>query len=106
MPAQPDDTDDDPPRRGDGHGAPGPADPPRQSRPAPTGFGWRGWVLVGVLVGSLIVVPTAILFLPAAQGVIRSLGLTLRDAYLTLPLLPALVLGATAVWVALRSRAE
>jgi len=50
------------------------------------------------------VVPIAILALPAAQGVVRSLGLTLRAAYLTLPLLPAFLLGAIAVWSALRSR--
>ena len=69
-------------------------------------FGWRGWVLVGVLVVAFLVVPTAILFLPQAQGFIASLGLTLRDAYLVLPLVPAFLLGATAVWAAVRSRSD
>jgi hypothetical protein len=77
-------------------------EPPRQAEPGE--FGWHGWVLVGVLFVAFIVVPGAILFLPAAQGIVRSLGLTLRDAYLTLPLIPALGLGAVAVWSALRSR--
>jgi len=67
-------------------------------------FGWRGWVLVGVIVVAFLVVPAAILFLPQAQGVVASLGLTLRDAYLVLPLVPAFLLGATAVWAAVRSR--
>lgn len=78
-------------------------EPPRQAATSEE-FGWHGWLLVGVLFVSFLVVPTAILFLPAAQGLIASLGLTLRDAYLTLPLIPAFVLGAVAVWSALRSR--
>jgi hypothetical protein len=69
-------------------------------------FDWRGWLLVGVLVVAFLVVPTAILFLPQARGLISSLGLTLRDAYLVLPLVPAFVLGATAVWAAVRSRSK
>ena len=67
-------------------------------------FDWRGWVLVGVVVVAFLVVPTALLYLPQAQGVVASLGLTLRDAYLVLPLVPAFLLGATAVWAAVRSR--
>jgi len=69
-------------------------------------FGTSGWVLVGMLVVAFLVVPGAILLLPAAQGLIGGLGLTLRDAYLTLPLVPAFALGALAVWSALRSHAE
>jgi len=61
-------------------------------------------VLVVVVVVAFLVVPTAILFLPQARGSIASLGLTLRDAYLVLPLVPAFLLGATAVWAAVRSR--
>lgn len=88
---------------GDARAATSAAAPPRQ---APTGdrFGWRGWVLVGMVVLSLIVIPAAILVLPTAQDVVASLGLTLRDAYLVLPLPAALVLGAVAVWSALSSR--
>lgn len=78
-------------------------EPPRQAETAET-FGWEGWALVGMVVVGFLVVPVAILVLPAAQGVVRSLGLTLRAAYLTLPLVPAFLLGAVAVWSALRSR--
>lgn len=67
-------------------------------------FDWRGWLLVGVIVVAFVVVPLAILYLQRAQTFVESLGLGLRDAYLVLPLLPALLLGATAVWVAVRSR--
>lgn len=67
-------------------------------------FGWQGWVLVGVVVVAFFLVPAAILYLPRAQGLIASLGLTVRDAYLVLPLIPAFLLGATAVWAAIRSR--
>jgi hypothetical protein len=79
---------------------------PSQAPPADATFDWRGWLLVGVIVVSFLVVPVAILFLPQAQGFIRSLGLTLRDAYLTLPLIPAFLLGAVAVWAAVRIRSE
>lgn len=78
-------------------------EPPRQAEPEDT-FGREGWVLVGMILVGFLVVPIAILLLPAAQGVVRSLGLTLRAAYLTLPLVPAFLLGAVAVWSALRSR--
>lgn len=67
-------------------------------------FGWEGWVVVGVLILSFLVVPPAIIYLPEAQGVVRSLGLTMRDAYLALPMVPAILLGAVAVWAAVRHR--
>ncbi|MFB6224621.1 MAG: hypothetical protein ABEH86_13240 [Haloarcula sp.] len=67
-------------------------------------FGTSGWLLVGMLGVAFLLVPGAILVLPAAQNVISALGLTLRDAYLTLPLLPAFALGALAVWSALQSQ--
>jgi len=69
-------------------------------------FGTSGWVLVGMLGVAFLLVPGAILLLPAAQSVIGSFGLTLRDAYLTLPLVPAFVLGALAVWSAVRSQSK
>jgi len=78
-------------------------EPPRQASTTEE-FGWEGWVLVGMIVLGFLVIPVAILVLPAAQGVVRSLGLTLRAAYLALPLVPAFLLGAVAVWSALRSR--
>jgi hypothetical protein len=82
---------------------------PRSSPPsrAPTGegeFDWRGWLLVAVIVFAFFVVPVAILFLPEAQSFIGTLGLTLRDAYLVLPLVPAFLLATVAVWAAVRSR--
>jgi len=76
---------------------------PRQAPPADR-FGWRGWLLVGAVLVAFVVVPVAILFLPAAKGLIRAAGLTLRDAYLVLPLVPALALASMAVWAALASR--
>jgi len=80
--------------------------PPRYAPPPRERFDWRGWVLVGVVVLSFLVVPGAILLLPQAQGVVESLGLTLRGAYLALPMIPALLLGATAVWAAVRARSD
>ncbi|MFT4882333.1 MAG: hypothetical protein ACI9HI_002356, partial [Salinirussus sp.] len=78
---------------------------PHQAPPSDSGFDWRGWLLVAVILACFLVVPAVILFLPQAEGFIASLGLTLRDAYLVLPLVPALLLGAVAVWAAVRSRA-
>jgi hypothetical protein len=78
-------------------------EPPRQAETTEE-FGREGWILVGMILVGFLVVPIAILALPAAQGVVRSLGLTVRAAYLTLPLVPAFLLGAIAVWSALRSR--
>ena len=77
---------------------------PHYAPPQNETFDWRGWVLVGVVVVSFLVVPIAILFLPHARSLIESFGLTLRAAYLALPMLPAILLGATAVWAAVRSR--
>lgn len=78
-------------------------EPPRQAETSGE-FGGEGWVLVGMILLGFLVIPIAILLLPAAQGLIQSLGLTLRAAYLALPLVPAFLLGAIAVWSALRSR--
>ena len=77
---------------------------PHYAPPQNETFDWRGWILVGVVVFSFLVVPITILFLPHARSLIESFGLTLRAAYLALPMLPALLLGATAVWAAVRSR--
>ena len=57
-------------------------------------FGLRGWVLVGTLLVSFLVVPAVILFVPPA-------ALPFQVAFLILPLIPALLLGAIAVWSAL-----
>ncbi|WP_435176067.1 hypothetical protein [Halorussus sp. AFM4] len=56
---------------------------------------WRGWVLVGVIVVCFLVIPATILYLPPVRPY--------RFAYLVLPMIPAILLGATAVWSAQRS---
>ena len=82
----------------------GPAGSDSADQGGSTAFDWRGWILVGAIVVAFLVVPAAILYLPFARDVVQSVGLTLRDAYLVLPLLPAFVLGGLAVWSAVRSR--
>lgn len=57
-------------------------------------FDWRGWTLVGVIVLSFLVVPAIVLWRPPS--------LPFRVALLILPLVPAFLLGATAVWAAVR----
>jgi len=83
----------------------GPADPAEAAHEASSdGLGWRGWVLVGGLIVAMVLVPWAIVFLPEIQGALGSLGLGLRDAYLVLPMIPAVGLGALAVWAAVAYR--
>lgn len=65
-------------------------------------FDWRGWTLVAAILFAFVVIPIALYFLPRAQGFVSSLGLSLRDAFLVLPLVPAIVLGALAVWATTR----
>lgn len=67
-------------------------------------FQRRDWLLVAALAVAFVVVPATILYLPYAEPIIGALGLTFRDAYLVLPLVPALGLGAVAVWAALGNR--
>ena len=56
---------------------------------------WRGWVLVGVIALCFLVIPATILYLPPVRPY--------KFAYLVLPMIPAILLGATAVWSAQRS---
>jgi hypothetical protein len=67
--------------------------------PEPTvdsdGFGARGWVLVSVLVVCLLIVPGIIYVRP---GILSAIGIPYIASLLVLPLLPAAVLGLTAVW--------
>ncbi|MDZ7745427.1 MAG: hypothetical protein U5K28_02475 [Halobacteriales archaeon] len=65
-------------------------------------FGVRGWILVGWLFVSLIVVPGLLLYIPEAGTFTKSLGLGYRDAFLVLPLIPALGLGVLGVWATTR----
>lgn len=57
-------------------------------------FGRRGWVLVGVIVVAFVVAPLAILLWPPEMNYVVAL--------LILPLVPAFVLAATAVWATTR----
>lgn len=68
---------------------------PGTDEPEPTGFGRTGWGLVGVLVVCTLVIPGIIYLRPTFLG---SFGVPYIVALLILPLLPAVVLGLTAVW--------
>ena len=58
-------------------------------------FGWRGWVLVGVILIAFVVAPAAVYFYPPdASGYLFAL--------IIFPLLPAIVLGLAAVWATTR----
>ncbi|PSP63730.1 hypothetical protein BRC79_11055 [Halobacteriales archaeon QH_8_67_27] len=76
--------------------------------PDPTAkeFGLRGWGLVLALVLAFLVIPWTIIALPSAQNFIESLPLGWRDAYLVLPFVPALFLGAIGVWTAVANRRQ
>ena len=67
-------------------------------------FDWRGWLLVAAIVVAFLVVPGALYVLPVARGSVAALGWGWRHTYLALPLIPAIVLAAIAVWSAVRSR--
>ena len=72
----------------------------------PETFDWRGWLLVGIVFVSFLVIPGFILFLPEAQWVLGNLGLSWRQAYLVFPMIPAVLLGITAIWATLRSHSK
>lgn len=76
-------------RPGDSRDAGGPADSEAD------GFGARGWVLVGILVFSVLIVPGIIYLYPAAPS---EAGFSFVAAMLVLPMVPAVLLGLTAVW--------
>ncbi|XVH32083.1 hypothetical protein ACNS7O_02560 [Haloferacaceae archaeon DSL9] len=65
------------------------------SEPEPTGFGRQGWLLVGAVVVCFLVIPGIIYLFPY---VVTGLGLSFFASYLVLPLIPAVLLGAVAVW--------
>ena len=71
---------------------------------ADSDFGWRGWVLVGALVVSLLVVPWALILLSSARDAVTTVGLPWRETFLVVPLIPALGLGVLGVWAALAAR--
>lgn len=80
--------------------------PPTYAPPGSGSFGWRGWILVGMIAFSFLVIPWTLVYLPAAQSQLATIGLSLRDAYLALPMIPAILLAIVAVWAAVRSRAR
>lgn len=69
-------------------------------------FGLRGWALVVALVVAFLVIPWTIIALPGARNVLETLPLGWRDAYLVLPFVPAVFLGALGVWTAVANRRE
>jgi len=83
-----------------------PVDPGGYDVPNPESreFGVRGWALVAALVVALVVIPWTIIGIPTAQGLLESLPLGYRDAYLVLPFVPAVFLGALGVWTAVANR--
>lgn len=62
-------------------------------------FGRRGWVLVGAVVVAFLVIPSILLAYPHVGPMF---GLGFWVTYLVLPLVPAVLLGALAVWVTTR----
>jgi len=62
-------------------------------------FDWRGWTLVAAILFAFVVAPGIIYLYPRVGPV---LGLTFYDTYLALPMVPAIVLAALAVWATTR----
>jgi hypothetical protein len=77
------------------HRPDGTEEPASGASAAEGGFGRQGWLLVVVVVLSFLVVPGAIYLFPSIPA---SFGIPYVAAFLALPMLPALVLGLTAVW--------
>jgi hypothetical protein len=84
--------------------APDDADDAHGTKPrgAEREFGLRGWLLVAWILVALVVVPVLLFYIPQAGTFTKSIGLGYRDAFLVLPLVPALVLGVLAVWATTR----
>lgn len=58
-------------------------------------FGRRGWILVGAIVVSFILIPGILVTFPYVGP---RFGLGYQQAYLVLPLVPAVLLAVIAVW--------
>ncbi|QSG12730.1 putative membrane protein [Halapricum desulfuricans] len=67
-------------------------------------FGWRGWLLVGALVISFLVVPWVLILFSSAREAVAAVGLPWRETFLVVPLIPAVGLGVLGVWAALAAR--
>jgi len=86
---------------------PGSAQTGRPERPGtPDQVDWRGWLLVGLVVFSLLVMPLVVLYIPEIHGLIGGLGLSQREADIVFPMIPAIVLGLTAVWATVRAYSD
>jgi hypothetical protein len=62
-----------------------------------------GWLLVALVVLCFLVIPLFVLYIPEAHWLIGRLGFSQRQAYIVFPMLPAVLLGLTAVWVTIRA---
>ncbi|WP_313693960.1 hypothetical protein [Halorarum halobium] len=62
-----------------------------------------GWTLVAVVVLAFLVIPGVIYLRPATPG---EFGFGFLVSMLVLPMVPAALLGATAVWSAVRDRGD
>ena len=67
----------------------------RDAEPGGQHIDWRNWVLVAAMVFGVIVAPLLIIYQPIQ---VNSFVFT----YLVLPLVPAFLLGAIAVWATVR----
>jgi len=66
----------------------------------------RGWMLVVLVVLSVLVIPLFVLYIPEAHWLIGRLGFSQRQAYIVFPMIPAVLLGLTAVWATVRAYSE
>ena len=71
------------------------ASEPEADEPTADGFGRKGWALTAVLFTCVLVIPGIIYLYPYVAG---WFGLPFFATYLALPLVPAVLLGAVAVW--------
>lgn len=62
-------------------------------------FEWRGWLLVGAIFVAFLVIPGLIYLYPRVPS---DFGLSFWNAYLALPMIPAIILGLLAVWATTR----
>jgi hypothetical protein len=79
----------------DGSDAAGGSRADDRDEPEAVGFGRRGWLLVGVVVLTFLVIPLVVYVYPAAAG---ADSLPFLVGLIVLPMLPAVLLGLTAVW--------
>lgn len=64
----------------------------------------RHWIVIVSLLASFLVIPWTLIALSSVGFGSGSIGVPYRDAYLVLPLVPAVGLGLIAVWSAVTAR--